>query len=66
MSEINLLRVSDLRAKLKICNSTIYQFIREGRLPRPSKLGRSSVWRESDIAAALDKLLGEEAADDRG
>lgn len=64
MSEINLLRVSDLRAKLKICNSTIYQFIREGRLPKPKKLGRTSVWRESEIAAALDRLLGgeEEAA----
>ncbi|MDY0305901.1 MAG: helix-turn-helix domain-containing protein [Desulfovibrionaceae bacterium] len=65
MSEINLLRVSDLRAKLKICNSTIYQFIREGRLPAPKKLGRSSVWRESEIAAALNKLLGEEVADDQ-
>ena len=66
MSEINLLRVSDLRAKLKICNSTIYQFIREGRLPKPKKLGRTSVWRESDIAVALDRLLGaEEVADGR-
>lgn len=63
--DINLLRPADLRARLKICNSTLYTLIARGDLPKPKKLGRTSVWRESDIAAALNKLLGEEAADDQ-
>ncbi|HMM39252.1 MAG TPA: helix-turn-helix domain-containing protein [Desulfovibrio sp.] len=63
--DINLLRPADLRARLKICNSTLYALIARGDLPAPKKLGRSSVWRESEIAAALNKLLGEEVADDQ-
>lgn len=55
---IVLLRVKDLKTRLKLSNSTIYAMIKRGDLPAPRKLGRSSVWWEAEVAAALDRLLG--------
>lgn len=64
MTDIQLLRPRDLCDRLRVSRSNLYEMIRRGDLPRPSKLGRSSVWKASDVAAALDRLLGgeEEAA----
>lgn len=56
---IQLLRPKDLCDRLRVSRSSLYTMIAKGDLPRPSKLGRSSVWRIEDVAAALDRLLGD-------
>ena len=58
MTDIQLLRPRDLCSRLRISRSALYAMIARGDLPRPSKLGRSSVWRAEDVAEALDRLLG--------
>jgi predicted DNA-binding transcriptional regulator AlpA len=58
MDTLQLLRPRDLCERLRVSRSSLYEMVRRGDLPRPSKLGRSSVWRVEDISAALDKLLG--------
>lgn len=60
MADIQLFRPVDLCSRLRISRSTLYALIARGDLPRPSKLGRSSVWKAEDVAAALDRLLGGE------
>jgi len=59
MTNIQLLRPKDLCDKLRISRSNLYEMVRRGDLPRPQKLGRSSVWRIEDVSVALDKLLGD-------
>ncbi len=44
---------------LPLGKSAFYALIRDGRLPRPRKIGRRSVWLENDILAALEKLTAE-------
>jgi predicted DNA-binding transcriptional regulator AlpA len=44
---------------LPISRSRFYELLQEGRLPKPQKLGRRSLWREQDLIAAVEKLLGE-------
>ena len=51
MSE-KILRRPDVEAITGLSRSTLYQWIAEGRFPRPVKLGTRSVgWRESEINA---------------
>lgn len=65
MSENNksekYLRLPQLRAKLgDIGRSTIYAWIRSGRLPPPIRLGpRFSVWRDSDISDFIERQRAE-------
>lgn len=44
---------------LPIGKSAVYELIRSGKLPAPLKIGRRSVWRESDIIAAIERLTAE-------
>ena len=43
------LRLPDVIRAVGLKRSSIYSLIAHGKLPRPIKLGRSSVWLESDI-----------------
>ena len=38
-----------LAAQLEVSERTLYRDIASGRLPKPTKVGRSSRWRFSDI-----------------
>lgn len=38
------------RAVLGIASSTFARLLAEGRLPKPTKIGRANRWREIDIA----------------
>jgi prophage regulatory protein len=52
------IRVVDLTQVLEAtqqAESTIYQLIAAGRFPKPFKLGRRNVWRESSIARFLEE-----------
>jgi|YelNatPaOPRAMG01_1025707.scaffolds.fasta_scaffold10875_8 predicted DNA-binding transcriptional regulator AlpA len=44
---------------LPLGKSALYELIAKGVIPRPIKIGRRSVWRESDIRAAIEKLAAE-------
>ena len=51
-----ILRMKDLPKKIGFQPSTIYEFIAEGKFPRPFKLvpgGRASGWLESTVNAWL-------------
>ena len=50
---MNGLRIKQLEDKLGLKRSTIYNFIKEGKLPHPMKFGRASVWLESEIDSAI-------------
>ncbi len=46
----NYLRVKDLTKKLNIGKSKLWSMIREGKFPKPIKLGaRTSVWLEDTV-----------------
>ncbi len=58
------LRMSDLTARLPISRPTIYRLIKRGEMPKPIKLGSSSVWPQREIerwietcSAARDKQV---------
>lgn len=61
MSE-KILRASEVRAVLGgISNSTLYQWVKDGKLPPPMKIvpgGRASGWLESTI----DKIIQQRIA----
>jgi len=49
-----LLTIRDVMARTRLCRSSIYSLMADGRLPRPIKLGRRCVrWRSVDIDAAI-------------
>lgn len=54
-----LCRLPQLVAHLGLGRSRIYQLVQEGALPRPIKLGRSSLWRVGPLREAAAKLGGE-------
>lgn len=47
---------SDLCELFHVTPHTIWKWSREGRLPRPVKVGRSFLWRASDVHAYLASL----------
>ncbi len=54
-----VLRVPKVAEKLSISVSTVWQYARQGKIPKPIKLSpRVSVWKESDIDAFLEQQEG--------
>lgn len=43
------LKVRDLLKRLPISRPTIYRMVKRGDMPKPIKLGSSTVWLESEI-----------------
>jgi len=56
MSEVDqLLTVKDLERKLKVSKRTIWNMLRQGRIPGPVRVGsRSTRWLASDISEWLE------------
>ena len=53
-----LLRLRDVARITKLCNSSVYNKIRQGTFPRPLELGPGCVrWRTSDVRGWLNGLL---------
>lgn len=48
-----LLRDTEVAARLKLCRRQIHKLAADGRLPAPIRLGRSIRWRLSDVLAAI-------------
>lgn len=57
MTEV-LLRRPEVEARTGIRRSTLYDWIKQGKFPRPVKLGERIVaWRESDINGWLESRV---------
>jgi prophage regulatory protein len=55
----NLLHTKTITDRIGIARSTLWLWAKDGRFPRPIKLGpRTTVWRESDV----EKWIAERAA----
>jgi prophage regulatory protein len=51
-----LIRDKQVAGKLGIGRTTVWRMVKEGRLPKPMKLGtKTSVWLEADIEAFIMK-----------
>jgi predicted DNA-binding transcriptional regulator AlpA len=56
------LRIRQILSIFPICSSTWWDGCKEGRFPRPIKLGpRTTVWKAEDIRAFIDSLNNQNA-----
>lgn len=50
MTNNTFLRITDVMERTKLARSTIWLWVKQGKLPAPIKLSeRVTVWRESDL-----------------
>jgi prophage regulatory protein len=50
MDELKLYRLRDLSARIGLARSAIYQAIKDGRFPKPVRIGaRAVAWRHQDV-----------------
>ena len=57
---MNYLRVKSVAQRLDMSESTVWRLTQQGVLPKPIKLTpRTTVWRASDIDAAIEKIANE-------
>lgn len=71
LNETTLLRLPQVLAIIPVSKSAWWQGCKDGRFPKPIKLGpRTSAWRASDIAALVRQLsrqdTQEESQETRG
>jgi prophage regulatory protein len=52
-----LLPLSEVEFRTGFKSSFIYQLIKEGKFPKPIKIGTSSRWRESEVQAWIAKQI---------
>ncbi len=50
---MNYLRVSDMMQKFKVSRTTIYRWVEDAVLPKPTKIGKTPMWIETDIDADI-------------
>lgn len=50
-------RIEQVCSKLQISRAYVYILVKNNTLPPPIKLGKVSVWLESDLNHAIDKLV---------
>lgn len=54
-----LIRLPEVMAKLGIKRSTVWLFVKQGRLPKPIKLSaKVTVWKESEISTYIADKIG--------
>lgn len=57
LAEESFLRLPQVLELIPVCKSAWWQGCKDGRFPKPIKLGpRTSAWRASDIAALIKQL----------
>jgi predicted DNA-binding transcriptional regulator AlpA len=53
--------------RLPVSDSTFFRLLRAGKFPQPTRVSeRVSMWRASDVDAALEKLAGDSQGTDGG
>jgi prophage regulatory protein len=51
-----LMRLPDVMAVTALCRDSVYRMAREGRFPKPIKIGdRASAWLEPEIQAWIER-----------
>lgn len=49
-----LLNVKEVAQFTRLHKSTIYRFVKEGKFPKPIKIGSASRWKKEDLVSYLD------------
>ena len=53
---MKLIRCKELAAMLGVSKATVWRMVRDGRLPKPLKLGeRITAWRLDEVEAAIER-----------
>ncbi|WP_157669328.1 AlpA family transcriptional regulator [Chitinibacter sp. GC72] len=50
------LTLHDILSALQVSKSALYQWIRDGKFPAPTKIGKTSRWNAETVNQALAKL----------
>jgi prophage regulatory protein len=53
------MRLPEVIKAVGLCKPTIYAKISDGEFPKPIKLGRVSVWLQSEISGWIDERVAE-------
>lgn len=56
LPETGFVRFSVIRQLIPLSRSTFWKGVREGRFPRPVKVGAASLWRVEDVRACIETL----------
>jgi predicted DNA-binding transcriptional regulator AlpA len=60
---MRLLLYSDLASKgIKLTKVSIWRLVKQGRFPRPVKIGQENAWPEPEIDAFFERLIAERDA----
>jgi excisionase family DNA binding protein len=59
-SSEKLLVPSEVTERLRIHRTTLDRLVREGKLPRPARVGNGLRWSESEIDKALEQSRGQQ------
>ena len=51
------LRLRQIMEKTGLKKPTIYSYMKQGKFPRPGKIGKVSVWDESEIDGFLEQIM---------
>lgn len=57
-----LLRISQVMEYVPVSERTIWRMVSKGRFPKPRRIGRNSVWPESEIKASVEQIKEQKAA----
>ena len=57
LQEARLLRLPEVEVRVGLGKTAIYALIKEGRFPRPVKLGAASVWVDAEITQWMAALV---------
>jgi len=59
MTDEAFMTLRDVQARTRHSKTTLYEAIRDGKFPKPLKRGRRSLWRKSQVDAAIAAELAE-------
>lgn len=63
MDEIKLYRLRELSARIGLARSAIYQAVKDGRFPKPIRVGaRAAAWRHQDVESWLQSRAAQREA----
>ena len=54
MTQVRLLRISDVQQRVNLTRSHIYRLMATGDFPQPLKFGRASRWRSDELDAWVE------------
>jgi prophage regulatory protein len=55
--DVKLLRMKQLLKEIPVSKSTIYQWVKDGKFPKPTLYSsRLAAWKESDVRAWIEQV----------